>query len=233
MDPRQSRTLFGLMCLVVLWIVLYWFWEPRAQREPVVTFPEPAADVEPGGSETGAGADINFAGPATQEPPSQPSGPMYLPGQSGGSDAKTPPVDPRASEFGQPPFREVIARQGDTFEKIAERELGSTTQWKAIARANPYKDPSRLRPGDTVRVPIDPRNPQGKPTESEQNVPAAPPPAVEYKVQSGDTLSDISKQFYGSVRYVDFIYEANRDRLRSKNDLKVGQVLRIPAKPDN
>lgn len=231
MDPRQSRTLFGLMCLVVVWIIAYWVWEPRSQREPVLTFPEPAAgsdEQQPALDDRPSSSVPTGNGGALQEP--RASEPMHLPGQSGGSE---PTTDPRVSSFGDPPFREVTARQGDTFEKIAERELGSTTQWRAIARANPYKDPNRLRPGDVVRVPVDPAHPQGRPSAGEQNAPPAPPPTVEYTVRSGDTLSDISKQFYGSVRYVDFIYEANRDRLRSKNDLKVGQVLRIPPKPDN
>ncbi|HAV12422.1 MAG TPA: hypothetical protein DCX06_02845 [Opitutae bacterium] len=47
-------------------------------------------------------------------------------------------------------------------------------------------------------------------------------------VQSGDTLSTISSRYYGTPsRWID-IYQANRDRLRSENALKVGQELRIP-----
>ncbi len=49
-----------------------------------------------------------------------------------------------------------------------------------------------------------------------------------YTVQSGDTLSTISKRFYGTPsRWID-IYQANRDRLSSENALKVGQSIRIP-----
>ena len=49
-----------------------------------------------------------------------------------------------------------------------------------------------------------------------------------YTVQSGDTLSAISKRFYGtSSRYID-IFQANRDRLSSEGALRVGQVIRIP-----
>ncbi|MEC7274267.1 MAG: LysM peptidoglycan-binding domain-containing protein [Verrucomicrobiota bacterium] len=49
-----------------------------------------------------------------------------------------------------------------------------------------------------------------------------------YTVQSGDTLSAISKRFYGtSTRYID-IFQANRDRLSSEGALRVGQVIRIP-----
>lgn len=49
-----------------------------------------------------------------------------------------------------------------------------------------------------------------------------------YTVRSGDTLSAISAQFYGTPsRWID-IYQANRDRLSSESALRVGQELRIP-----
>ncbi len=49
-----------------------------------------------------------------------------------------------------------------------------------------------------------------------------------YTVQSGDSLSGISRTVYGTPsRWID-IYQANRDRLSSENALRVGQELRIP-----
>lgn len=49
-----------------------------------------------------------------------------------------------------------------------------------------------------------------------------------HTVQSGDTLSTISQRYYGTPsRYMD-IYQANRDRLKTANALKIGQELRIP-----
>ena len=60
--------------------------------------------------------------------------------------------------------------------------------------------------------------------------PPAEPPAVprSYTVQTGDSLSGISRKVYGTAsRWID-IYQANRDRLSSENALKVGQELRIP-----
>ena len=49
-----------------------------------------------------------------------------------------------------------------------------------------------------------------------------------YKVQSGDTLSKISKKFYGTPNRWNDIYQANRDVLTSARSLAVGQVLLIP-----
>jgi len=52
-----------------------------------------------------------------------------------------------------------------------------------------------------------------------------------YTVQSGDTLSKISKQFYGSATEYMRIFYANRNQLSDPNTIKVGQQLIIP--PDD
>jgi nucleoid-associated protein YgaU len=59
--------------------------------------------------------------------------------------------------------------------------------------------------------------------------PAAPPPVPRtYTVQAGDTLSKISRQFYGDAGKYMKIFEANRDKLSNPDLIKVGQVLTIP-----
>jgi len=52
-----------------------------------------------------------------------------------------------------------------------------------------------------------------------------------YTVQSGDTLSKISKQFYGSATEYMRIFYANRNQLSDPDHIKVGQQLIIP--PDD
>lgn len=49
-----------------------------------------------------------------------------------------------------------------------------------------------------------------------------------YTVQSGDTLSKISKQFYGDAGQYQRIFEANRDKLSDPDKIQVGQTLTIP-----
>lgn len=49
-----------------------------------------------------------------------------------------------------------------------------------------------------------------------------------YTVQIGDTLSSISRRFYGSEARWRDIYNANRDKLPSPQSLKPGQILKIP-----
>jgi len=50
-----------------------------------------------------------------------------------------------------------------------------------------------------------------------------------YTVQSGDSLSKISKQFYGDANQYNKIFEANRDILSDPNRINPGQTLKIPA----
>jgi LysM repeat protein len=49
-----------------------------------------------------------------------------------------------------------------------------------------------------------------------------------YTVQSGDTLSKISKQFYGNSNRYMKIFEANRDQLENPDKVRAGQQLVIP-----
>ena len=50
-----------------------------------------------------------------------------------------------------------------------------------------------------------------------------------YTVQAGDTLSAISRQFYGNANQYMKIFEANKDKLTDPDKIQVGQELKIPA----
>ena len=50
-----------------------------------------------------------------------------------------------------------------------------------------------------------------------------------YTVQSGDTLSKISKDMYGDANRYNEIFEANRPMLSSPDKIYPGQMLRVPA----
>jgi nucleoid-associated protein YgaU len=52
-----------------------------------------------------------------------------------------------------------------------------------------------------------------------------------YTVKSGDTLSKISKQFYGDANEYMRIFYANRDKLHDPDKIQIGQQLVIP--PEN
>jgi len=57
----------------------------------------------------------------------------------------------------------------------------------------------------------------------------AAPADQTYTVAAGDTLSKISKHFYGSANHWNDIFQANRDQLSNPDLIKPGQVLKIPA----
>ena len=50
-----------------------------------------------------------------------------------------------------------------------------------------------------------------------------------YTVKSGDTLSKISKEYYGDANRYNKIFEVNRPLLKDADDIFPGQVLRIPT----
>ena len=76
-----------------------------------------------------------------------------------------------------------------------------------------------------------PRSPSPAQPETTMPKPATAP--KNYVVQKGDSLYAISRKFYGDSSHIDRIYQANRDVMRSKNSLQVGQALKIPPLPSN
>ena len=50
-----------------------------------------------------------------------------------------------------------------------------------------------------------------------------------YTVKPGDTLSKISKQFYGNANDYMRIFNANKDKLKDPDHVNIGQELKIPA----
>ncbi len=55
------------------------------------------------------------------------------------------------------------------------------------------------------------------------------PEATFHVVQSGDTLSKISKTVYGDPMKYNVIFEANRPMLQDPDEIYPGQTLRIPV----
>ncbi|ATB27510.1 LysM peptidoglycan-binding domain-containing protein [Melittangium boletus] len=51
-----------------------------------------------------------------------------------------------------------------------------------------------------------------------------------YTVKSGDTLSKLAKDIYGDAKLYPKIFEINKDQLKNPDQIKVGQVLKLPPK---
>ena len=89
--------------------------------------------------------------------------------------------------------------------------------WEQIKLTNPNFD------ADLV-ADISVRPGQGGPPAAETSAPQR-----SYTVKAGDTLSKISKQFYGDANEYMKIFDANKDQLKDPDRIQVGQVLRIPS----
>ena len=233
-EESVTRLAGGLLLLVAIWVAVYWWWEPR-----------PRISVA---SETDATEVV--ADPEPPEPDPEPSPRASdTPERSSPPPARSPAPNPAPNPAVVPPeFHTYTVQRGDTFASIAQKFYGSTRQANVIARANPFVTPDRLRPGRTLRVPKDPKNIEGKPAparpapqpaparpDATSPDPTPPPPgtvrynqARTYTVVAGDSLSKISQKMYGTQANIDLIFNANRDQLSSRSDLKIGQVLVIP-----
>lgn len=87
-----------------------------------------------------------------------------------------------------------------------------------------------IDPSDTGPVPQPP-----SPLDAQRDASAQTPPAEQaqfYTVKKGDTLSAISKQFYGTPNQYNRIFEANRPLLSHPDKIYPGQALRIPPKSE-
>ncbi len=97
---------------------------------------------------------------------------------------------------------------------IVEKPLPENKNWTTVPNPNPR---SRPLPNSTaVTVP-----------------PATQTPASNvamYQIRPGDTLSVLAEKHLGSSRRYMEIYQANRDILRSPDDIQVGMLIRIPPR---
>ncbi len=146
------------------------------------------------------------------------------------------PPQTREIPAARPPAvaEEYVILQGDSYEGIAQKVWGDRRGWESIARANPTMRPEALRVGKKIAIPArperaDPAAPA--PVDAAPALTVAPDGKQVYTVQSGDTLSGISKKVYNTARHSDRIFDANRDKLSDPHDLRVGMKLALPDLP--
>ncbi len=222
--------------------------EAGPQGEPLDEVP-PAPPLAPWpGEETAAdplgnGAPADGLGPdarASAPPPSDQLVPAPAPGpdpfaaKGPTPEPVPPPVAPAPVE---PAFREYEVRSGDSFYRIAERELGAANRYKEIAALNPTVDPARLRLGQKLRLPV--AGGAAVPTPRSGTAPAdgaaaAAAPGV-YVVQPGDTAMGISQKLWGTTRHWRTLLEYNGisdpESLRRDAKLRVPELARSSSDP--
>jgi LysM repeat protein len=132
-----------------------------------------------------------------------------------------PPVMEPVPPPPPPVAQEYSIMKGDTLSSIAKK---SGVSVKALQEANPGVQPTRLKVGQKLQIPAS-TAPAASMSASAPAVPQSGAVGEQtYKVKSGDTLTKIAKQFGTTVKA---IQSANSI---STTSIKVGQVLKVPAK---
>jgi LysM repeat protein len=121
-------------------------------------------------------------------------------------------------------------------ESLREREKRYISHMTQLRKENEYlKNQIKLTPSDSPAVK---EIKQSETVSVGTEVPAPPPPVKEneapeiYVVKKGDTLTKISREIYGDIKYYKLILEANRDTLSSESQVRIGQKLKIPKLPE-
>jgi nucleoid-associated protein YgaU len=109
-------------------------------------------------------------------------------------------------------------KQGDTFAALAQRYYGSKDKVSRLTKANEGRNETNMKVDERLWIPVAESSTTRMASESGKF----------YVVKSGDVLSGISQQFYGTSKKWQKILDANRDTLASPEKLKVGMKLRIP-----
>lgn len=228
----DGTTRIGIACLslVILWVVVYWATPtPQTTHDPPrVTYQQPSADsaempeTDQGSSESDTQqqqVQVPMPPPETEDPDT-----------TEGSDE--PEDDTRPGRIIPPTFVDYTVREGDNAWSIAERFYGSRDQWAAVLLSNPTIDTRRLfRVGRVIKLAEDPRNIQGI-REGEEPPDAPRMDFIEYQVESGDSLSAISKAIYGRASLWSLIQSANADQVNAQGtNLRPGMILKIPPPP--
>lgn len=124
--------------------------------------------------------------------------------------------------------RSYEVRTGDTFERIARRELGDARHTAALVAANRGVDPRRLLPGTEIVLPLVPE----APARPERAPAVADRPLVaggRVTVRSGDTLGDIAQRMTGRASDWKALWTLNQGRVRDPHRIRPGLELALPA----
>ena len=137
------------------------------------------------------------------------------------TDGPTP--DPMAATPAPPWYSTYVVQPGDTLDEIA-REQGTTVQ--ALIELNSISNPSRIIPGQEIKIPSPFPTPTLTPTITPQPTTTPLPTTfpLTYTVQTNDTLFIIAARYGVSV-----VELAQLNGMNIGDQLTVGQVLTIPG----
>ncbi len=198
----------------------------------------------PGASEKTADAEARASGPATQTATTSATSTdlvaQHGTPQPAGDSTAARPSEPETNSSGGAAgsggaHTTYRVAPGDTLSKIAKRFYGDARRYYPIIKANRDRlpNPDVLPLGVVLRIPrlngekAQAHEPRSGGARARTTTSRA---GESYVVKPGDTLYRIAKQLLGSGSRYRAIYEANRDRMRSPDDLRVGMRLVIPRR---
>jgi nucleoid-associated protein YgaU len=211
--------------------------QPRLQpSEPAEVLDGPGTEGPLGASE--AGGLVAASAPATEALASgRPTGPPGAGLRETTAGAEAPPresatsprpdVASRLEGLRKPAMGSKYTIQlGDTLIDIAREHYGQDRYWTAIQEANPDVDPQSLQPGQVIVLPPKAQVVAGRARPTTQRQRGAD--RATYVVEEGDTLIAIARNVLkDESRYME-IFELNRDKLESPDELIPGTELRLP-----
>lgn len=141
--------------------------------------------------------------------------------------ARSLPAAPFGNEVDKLDLKELLEKtraenEGLKTEVLKVRE--ELERYKMLEQARINLDKISTAPSGTGGVALTPKE-TAKKAEAAPTPPSGP---KQYTVQERDTLSTISKKFYGTSNRWKEIYEANKGNMPSPKSLKIGQTLTIP-----
>lgn len=243
MSDVEKYGLFALVFVIGV-LGLAWVLDPADEPSPanagdlrIVSMSRPGSASTNGASteaRSRRAATLNRpegSAPAANSAPGEPQSQRFrvaslLEGQQAFEAGEAPVVYPgeRSTKAAPPRSQQAVVHEvksGDTLSDISKRYFGTTTRWPELLALNPGLDPKALQTGHQVVVQAAGAGVvvQDRPTRTPETV---------YTVAEGETLGHIAQKTLGSVDQVDAIFQANRDVLKSPNDIKAGMHLRIP-----
>jgi len=245
-NPTKVACIFAL--IFGAWAIAFWAYKPSASS---LTFADPASATSqsPGPrlhADAGTPTLTNSSSAFILKPPAPLKDPAPSTIPTSTPTPTPPPVAiqspaPTRPQLIPPEFTDYTVQRGDTgFEGISRRIFGTSKFADAISRANPLASPHKLRVGQTLRIPKDPANIQGRIEPARTTVPTAtnaPAPTHQtttgatprvHTVSPGETLSEISRHYYGTAGKWKKILAANPSVLTRAERIKPGMELVIP-----
>jgi LysM repeat protein len=226
---------YGLyvLCLVIFLILGVTIWgggeapTPRMPAQPI------RADVNaptqrPTGNLAALAEDI-FA----QRTPETPN-PAPAVGGANGANAPTAESTPQP-EIATPapaPIAEAKpatykVQKGDTFASIAKSKLGKESLWTDLQRVNPDVQPSKLREGQELKLPVVAVAGGAKPA-LDKPLPMPADGMRDYVVKKGDSYERIATTQLGGRKRVAELMAANPSVPAEK--LRAGMTIKLPKK---